>query len=76
MKTTKNNKKLTLKMVTVTNLNDQNLDAIRGGATVEPTGHSFCDTACTICNTEGLACRPTTRCNVAFLDETDYTLCI
>ncbi|UCH94288.1 MAG: class I lanthipeptide [Candidatus Aminicenantes bacterium] len=51
---TKFKKKLRLNKKTVSNLNNYGLDSIRGGFSE--------GTDCGFCNTEGIACRPTTQC--------------
>lgn len=49
------NKKLRLNKETVSNLNNYDLNSIRGGVFTN-------ETVCRACNTEGIACRPTTPC--------------
>jgi natural product precursor len=58
MKSKKLNKKLSLNKKTVANLSNNELNHVRGGDFTY-------DTVCRACNTEGIACRPTTRCNWA-----------
>ena len=55
MKTKKFNKKLSLNKTTVANLSNYELNHVRGGV------FTF-ETVCPTCDTEGIACRPTTRC--------------
>ena len=69
MKTKKLHKRLVLKKVTVTNLNDYELNSIRGGDNSEQT-------ACAYCDTEGIACRPSAPCTGTLCYETGYTFCV
>lgn len=65
MKTKQFNKRLSLNKKTVVNLSNNELNNVQGGVfTLE--------TVCRACNTEGIACRPTTRCNWA---ETEISYC-
>jgi len=70
MKTKKLNKKLGLHKSTVVNLNNKDMDAIYGGATIEPTvclsncaTNCLCGTMADTCPTiDGISCPVTRRC--------------
>lgn len=64
MKTKKFNKKLSLNKKTIANLVNKELNDVRGGISE--------GTDCGFCNTEGIACRPTTQCTGGCV-ETDFT---
>jgi hypothetical protein len=69
MKNKKFNKRLGLNKATVANLSNYELNYVRGGVFTN-------ETVCRACNTEGIACRPTTPCTGSPCVDTDYSICV